>query len=123
MYTLPLSTSDQERITSKELARIIIDLLIRNDSMEWPSRRLISYYPYGLSAIRSFEIIGHSNPERPEFARKWNEAVRLLESKAFIAPDPAQDTFGFVIPTSFATREELDKHLGKSVIGANAQVP
>ena len=90
-----------------------MDLLIRNDGMP-PSERnwKISYYPYQLSSLRAFEIIGHGNPELPEFARKWNEAIALLKARAFIMLDPAQDDRDdFVVPTSFATQEKLDEEL------------
>lgn len=97
-----------------------MDLLIRNDGMAPQERNWkVSYYPFQLSALRSFEIIGHANPEVPEFARKWNEAVALLKSRAFIMLDPSQDNRDdFVLPTSLATEESLENELGQAELGA-----
>jgi len=113
MTSLPLPPDEQRSISSKELAKLIVDLLIRNDQMPFPERNWkLSYYPYQLSSLRAFEIVGHANPEVPEFARKWNEAIALLRSRAFIMPDPSQDDDDFAVPTSFATEDSLEKELG-----------
>ena len=91
-----------------------MELLIRNDQMPANERNWkMSYYPYQLSSIRAFEIVGHANPEVPEFARKWNEAIALLKSRAFIMLDPQQgDSDDFALPTSLANEENLAKELG-----------
>jgi hypothetical protein len=110
---LPLTVDLQRTITSRQLAWLILHLLIRNDDMA-PSERSwkISYYPYQLSSIRAFEIIGHAKPELPEFRRKWNESIALLKSKAFISLDPTQmDREEFMMPTSFAKESDLDSAL------------
>jgi hypothetical protein len=114
MRQLPLSPDEQRAIISRELAKLIVELLIRNDQMS-PNERnwKISYYPCRLSSIRAFKIVGHANPEVPEFARKWNEAIALLKSRAFIMLDPSQDDReDFVLPTSLASEENLAKELG-----------
>jgi hypothetical protein len=120
MRQLPITPEEQRAISSKELARLIMDLLIRNDHMPVQERNWkVSYYPFQLSSLRAFEIIGHANPEVPEFARKWNEAVALLKSRAFIMLDPTQDNRDdFVLPTSLATDESLQDELGAAELGA-----
>jgi hypothetical protein len=112
---LPLDPNRQRAITSKQLARLIMDILIRNDQMPAAERNWkVSYYPYDLMAIRQFEIIGHANPEVPEFARKWSTAIALLESKAFVMLDPSQEMrANFMMPTEFATPNALNEALGE----------
>lgn len=111
---LPLTLEQQEQITSTQLARLVLDLLIRNDEMPADEKRWkVSYYPYQLSSIRAFEIVGHASPEVPGFRRKWNEAMELLRSKAYIMLDPSQDDRSdFMMPTSFAKEADLDAELG-----------
>lgn len=111
--SLPLTVAQQREITATQLARLTLDILIRNDEMPADQKRWrLSYYPYQLSSIRAFEIIGHANPEVPEFARKWSEAVALLRAKAFISLDPSQDDReDFMLPTSFAKGANLDQEL------------
>jgi hypothetical protein len=115
LLTPPLSPDQQRAITSKQLARLIINLLIRNDQMPPEERNWkITYYPYDLAAIRQFEIVGHANPEVPEFARKWSTALALLESRAFVMLDPSQDNrHNFMLPTEFATPDALKDALGE----------
>lgn len=114
MEELPLSPEKQRAISSKELARLIMDLLQRNEAIPANERAWrISYYPFQLSSLRGFEIIGYSQPEVPQFARKWSEAVALLEANAFIAQDPSQSSGDFMFPTSFATPEKLTEVLGE----------
>jgi hypothetical protein len=110
---LPLTVDMQRTIYSRQLARLILHLLIRNDDMPPADRSWkVSYYPYQLSSIRAFEIIGHAKPEVPEFRRKWNEAITLLRSKAYVSPDPTQlDRDDFMFPTSFAKDADLDSEL------------
>ncbi|MEZ0325917.1 MAG: hypothetical protein ACAH95_08415 [Fimbriimonas sp.] len=112
---IPLKPQQQREITSKALARLILAILIRNDEMPANERNWkVSYYPYQLSSIRAFEIVGHANPEVPEFARKWNEAIALLKAKAFIMLDPTQDDRNdFMMPTSMAKSANLDEELGQ----------
>jgi len=113
-WALPLSVEQQESITPVELAKVIITILLRNDQMS-PGERSwkVSYYPYSLSSIRAFEVVGHAHPEAPTFRRKWNEAVAILRAKALVMLDPTQDDRPeFMMPTSIAAASDLDKVLG-----------
>ena len=119
MWKLPLTPADQTLITSKELARIVIDLLIRNDGMPQNERNWkVSYYPFSLEAIRAFEVVGYSHPEVPEFRRKWNEAVTILQANALVTRDPAQESETAMVPTSFATEPGLTTILGPASTNA-----
>ncbi len=110
MENLPLSQERQAEITPVELAKLILQILQRNDQMRPDELRWkVNYYPYSLQSIRGFEVIGHAQPEVLSFARKWSEAVAILKSRAFIAADPTQRDENFVIPTSFADPNSLDK--------------
>lgn len=119
MRTIPLTVDEQRSISPVDLAKLIVDLLLRNDDMPASERRWkVSYYPYQLSALRAFEIIGHSNPEVPEFARKWNEAITILRARALITPDPAQDNRDdFVVPTVVAKSTDVGAVLGPMGLG------
>lgn len=109
MENLPLSQERQASITSLELAKLILQILQRNDRMRPDELRVrVSYYPYSLGSIRGFEVIGHAQAQVMGFERKWAEAIAILKSKAFIAADPTQSDENFVIPTSFADPEHLD---------------
>ena len=111
---IPLKPDAQEKITASELAKLIMELLRRNWTMPATERSYaISYYPFSLAALRSFEIIGYANPEAQDFAYKWNEAVAILRSKAMIMPDPTQgDRPEFMVPTSIGLKVDLNTELG-----------
>ena len=115
-FSIPLSIQNQLAITPRQLAKLIVEILIRND--KWQSgadRRYISYYAFQLSSVRAFEIIGHTNAEEPSFRRKWSEAIAILRSKALIMLDPSQmDSNDFMLPTSIAYESNLDDVLGLS---------
>lgn len=113
-FDVPLSVENQAAITPRQLAKLIVELLIRNDKLQNAfERRYLSYYAFQLSSIRAFEIIGHSNPELEIFRRKWNEAIAILRSKALIMLDPSQmESNDFMLPTSIAYESDLDEVLG-----------
>src|SRR5438105_4823458 len=110
---LPLSTQEQQSISPTELAKLIMELLLRNWDLPSAQRNWkISYYPCQHSSIRAFEIVGHSNAEHPAFAYKWNEAIALLKSRALIMFDPSQgDREDFMVPTTVAQNGDLDAAL------------
>ncbi len=113
-FQIPLSVAQQNAITPGQLAKLIVELLIRNDKWQnGTERRYISYYAFQLSSLRAFEIVGHANPEEPGFRRKWSEAIAILRSKALIMLDPSQmDSDDFMLPTSIAYKSDLDEVLG-----------
>ncbi|CAN5354728.1 hypothetical protein BH11ARM2_BH11ARM2_38590 [soil metagenome] len=112
-WQLPLTVEQQNEITPGQLAALILAILLRNDRMTPQERAYrVSYYPYQLSSIRGFEIVGHALPETPSFARKWNEAVAILQAKAWIMLDPTQgDRADFMMPTSISAASPATTYL------------
>lgn len=100
-----LSLKQREDMTSDQVAMLILQILQRNHlKTNTGSGPYISYYPFSIGAILSFELNSRDlsgESLSKNFQYKFAEAVNSLKQAGYIMQDPTQThAVDFQIPTS-----------------------